>query len=708
MRYKAVINMQNPNALIAMAQVSANANNPYTIFCEYIKYCIFTNATDTMTLPGIREAVGKEFGLYMPHNIVLRCLSLIEREGLLTSERHQFTRKGSFDIESFDTNRTEFRRIENEILAELVKYVANYGKTWTVEYAREQLVRVLDKSGLAYDVFMRGQPKGDIDGHKTTSISDLNELLPDDEDVSVTDIDTQPLYKDDFFVGKFVAELLAGDTLQKEYLQKICAGLMICVGAYQVPDAEANSALPQINGTAFFFDTRLLLRFVGCANEAAVIATQELVKLIQDAGGLIYYYPHTLEEMLRAFDDAITNLTNKHAPCDEEMRLYAMRINNSADVLSVKKANLQSELAAARIFLRQLETYSENERLRFGFDRYDFEQYMRKNLPWDQRTIQNDAYSIWETHMRRGGNYREYCGTQDRLGVFVTNNPRLIAISLGYREERDGVSNINGWRPNCLPVITDMRLTCRLWSPAVHNERLSLLYLSANAVAAQRPTQRYFNTVRELALQLEKEVPQYSNICLTEYFDDKVTDAILKNTMGQEENLNIGTLATTIAELSEWKAKEEEARTQRAAAERDEVSGKYGAQTQAIIDGAVEEYRNKLGIWNTFLRLGIHLEAVITILFLGLTAGVGLLTESWHACWIVLGPVIMGIVELAASSRVVQKWIIRRLLPAAEKRFQKSIVGTLRKAELQYKDEIVAGAMEKSKLLVECREIIKK
>ena len=253
--------------------------------------------------------------------------------------------------------------------------------------------------------------------------------------------------------------------------------------------------------------------------------------------------------------------------------------------------------------------------------------------------------------------------------------------------------------------------TCRTRTYTLADGQLTLTvveHLDDEFQEVHNARYQYFNTVRELALQLEKEVPQYSNICLTEYFDDKVTDAILKNTMGQEENLNIGTLATTIAELSEWKAKEEEARTQRAAAERDEVSGKYGAQTQAIIDGAVEEYSNKLGIWNTFLRLGIHLEAVITILFLGLTAGVGLLTESWHACWIVLGPVIMGIVELAASSRVVQKWIIRRLLPAAEKRFQKSIVGTLRQAELQYKDEIVAGAMEKSKLLVECREIIKK
>ena len=71
-----VINMKNPNALIAMAQVAQNANNPYAAFCEYIKYCIFMNTEDTMHITEIREAVGREFGIYIPHNVLLKCLTL--------------------------------------------------------------------------------------------------------------------------------------------------------------------------------------------------------------------------------------------------------------------------------------------------------------------------------------------------------------------------------------------------------------------------------------------------------------------------------------------------------------------------------------------------------------------------------------------------------------------------------------------------------
>ena len=72
-----VINLKNPNALIAMAFVSRNADNPYSVFCEYIKYCIFANTANVMSITDIRTAVSEEFGLYLPYNIIAKCLSTI-------------------------------------------------------------------------------------------------------------------------------------------------------------------------------------------------------------------------------------------------------------------------------------------------------------------------------------------------------------------------------------------------------------------------------------------------------------------------------------------------------------------------------------------------------------------------------------------------------------------------------------------------------
>ena len=149
------------------------------------------------------------------------------------------------------------------------------------------LIKVLDRNGLAYDIFMH-EKSYDDKLRPVVSDAELDELLPDEEAIE-SDEDGQPLFTDNYFVGKFIEEILAGDTIKKDYLRKICEGLMLCVGTYQIPSADTTATVPQISGTAFFFDTKLLLRYIGCAGEAAVAAAQELVELIQNAGGKIYY-----------------------------------------------------------------------------------------------------------------------------------------------------------------------------------------------------------------------------------------------------------------------------------------------------------------------------------------------------------------------------------------------------------------------------------
>ena len=492
MQFTVVINMRNPNALIAMAQVAQNANNPYEAFCEYIKYCVFSNVSSIMTLSEIRTAVGKEFGLYIPHNVLMKCLSYIQDEGVITFDTHQIKRAGPFDTEAFDRDREAYRATELAIIQAMMQYASKYNREWTAEHTRELLIKALDRNGLAYDIFLHEGSSTNGAHQPTINEREMAEMLPDDEEIEPDDIATQPLFTDEYFVGKFIEETLAGDTVQKDYLLKICEGLMLCVGTYQLPSTDTNGRAPQINGTKFFFDTKLLLRFLGCASEAAVSAAAELVALIQNAGGRIYYYPQTLQEMERAFENAAKSLSYGYPPTDDEMRLYAIRIQNNPAIITAKKASLTSELANANIHLAPHETFTDNERIRFGFDRGDLQQYMRSNLPWDPQVIDNDALAIWETHMRRQGNYSEYCGTGAQLPVFVTTNSRLIGIALKFREDRSGTTALYGWKQNRLPVITDIRLTCRLWSPADHSERMSLLYLTANAVAAKRPTIRSF------------------------------------------------------------------------------------------------------------------------------------------------------------------------------------------------------------------------
>lgn len=697
--------MRNPNALIAMAQVAQNANNPYEAFCEYIKYCVFSNVSSIMTLSEIRTAVGKEFGLYIPHNVLMKCLSYIQDEGVITFDIHQIKRIGSFDTEAFDRDRETYRATESAIIQALMQYASKYSREWTIEHTRELLIKALDRNGLAYDIFLHEGSSTNGAHQPTINECEMAEMLPDDEEIELDDIATQPLFTDEYFVGKFIEETLAGDTVQKDYLMKICEGLMLCVGTYQLPSTDTNGRAPQINGTKFFFDTKLLLRFLGCASEAAVSAAAELVALIQNAGGRIYYYPQTLQEMERAFENAAKSLSYGYPPADDEMRLYAIRIKNNPAIITAKKASLTSELANANIHLAPHETFTDNERIRFGFDQGDLQQYMRSNLPWDPQVIDNDALAIWETHMRRQGNYSEYCGTGVQLPVFVTTNSRLIGIALKFREDRSGTTALYGWKQNRLPVITDIRLTCRLWSPADHGERMSLLYLTANAVAAKRPTKRYLSSIREFAIQLGKQAPEYSEICLPAYFDDVVTDTILKHTMGEEEKLDINSFATSIAELSEWKAKEQEEITNQVIAERDGVSDELKNQTQSIIDGAVESGRKLLGWRKPALWLIVKWPVTVTVIFSAITAGISLIIGNWHPMWAIALPTVLKIIETCSASNFVGKPLAKWLLPKIDESISKSISKELRKAERPHEDTIIRQIKEQTELWDECKKI---
>ena len=697
MIFKAVIDMNNANALIAMAQVSQNANNPFYSFCEYIKYCVSCNTSSRMHINAIRDAVGKEFGIYLPQNIVLKCISILENEKMLKRSEYQIIRIGKFDTAAFDSERARYQETETKMIRSLISYVSTYGKAWDEEYAREQLIAVLDRTGLAYDVFFQ-IPENDEQCEERRTFDRFYETLSDEEEIELDD-NCQPIFTDSFYVGKFVKEVLENESIEKTYLNRICEGLMICAGAFQIPSASATiSDNQRIKGTTFYFDTRLLLRFVGCAGEAAVQSARELVQMIQGHGGTICYYPQTLEEMNSAFEVAIRCLSNGYPPRDNEMRLFSNSVNRDVSVIAAKKAGLVAELSKNKIFKRDLESFSDADKLRFGFDEEDLRQYMQKNLNWELKSIENDALSIWETHMLRQGKYTDYCGTNDRLPVFVTTNMKLIKIALKYREERSNDLAINRWRSNRLPVITDMRLTCRLWSPSQEGDRLSLLYLTANAVAAQRPTKRYINKIRELAIMLKKQVPEYSEINLAEFFDDRVTDSVLQSTRGEEKNLDIGTLASTLDELSEFQKIEEEKRTAEAKCERDRIKEKYDTQQQSIIDGAVVANKNKLGVLAVVIMALLGWPVLISVLFAGMAALLLQVIGNCNIFWITVIPLLVKLIEMIFTSPFVTRAILKWFQPKLEESLEKRIEKKLRVAEMPYKEIIIQRTKEDTSL----------
>lgn len=73
--------MKNNNALISMAIVSQNANDPFYVFSEYIKYCIFSYADNMLTISKLKELIENEFDIIIPNHIIIHCLKTVVNEG---------------------------------------------------------------------------------------------------------------------------------------------------------------------------------------------------------------------------------------------------------------------------------------------------------------------------------------------------------------------------------------------------------------------------------------------------------------------------------------------------------------------------------------------------------------------------------------------------------------------------------------------------
>nr|MBQ4457053.1 hypothetical protein [Clostridia bacterium] len=617
-------------------------------------------------------------------------------------ENHVIRRVGSFDVPAFEQARASFRDTETALITELIDYVKKYGKDWSEEYAREQLVSILSRDSLAYDVFFQDYSSVQ---NKTSDSKALDDEYAEDSD---GDEDSQPMFPDITYAGKFITDTISTDSPTRDYLVKICEGLMVCVGTYQLPSNGNGPTIPFIKGTSFFFDTRLLLRYLGCSGDAATESAQELVSLIQNNGGAIYYYPHTFQEMYDALDYAKRQLDRGDLPYDSEMFLYSKIVKHNPMVFAAKRDNLKQELAKAHIYRRDLQDYSEKDKLRFGFSLDDLKSFMEENTSWDRIAVSNDACSIWETHMSRAGNYQFYFGTADRLNVFVTTNSRLISLALGYKDARQANPALANWKPNRLPVITDGRLTCRLWTPATENEKLPIMRLAANAVAAQQPTRRYYEKVKALALQLKEQVPEYSQIALSEFFDDELSDAILRKTEGNEAAFDLGTLASSVSELVELKTRDQEQQVDAVKAERDFFSGELDRHKQSVVDGAVDQWKNKMGLCGFWLEAILNWSFFAAPIIAVLTTIIGSLINNKNIWWISGAIIILTLAERFSSTRFIARRLLTKALPISKEKYRKKILKNLRPIEHRYEEEILERIFDETALLQKCAIIVKK
>ena len=185
-----------------------------------------------------------------------------------------------------------------------------------------------------------------------------------------------------------------------------------------------------------------------------------------------------------------------------------------------------------------------------------------------------------------------------------------------------------------------------------------------------------------------------------------MTDSILEHKKGEEDRLDIGTFATSIAELSEWKAKEQEEIKNQVQTERDNKIAELNQQTDSIITGAVESNKDRLGHVRLILRMILWWPVLVALLFAGIGSALSWIIGSWGFVWITLLPIVIKGFEMFFASDFLEKAMLKKYMPKAEAEFDKRIERNLRPAEQPYKETIIQQVKKETPLWMKCQSLV--
>ena len=176
--------------------------------------------------------------------------------------------------------------------------------------------------------------------------------------------------------------------------------------------------------------------------------------------------------------------------------------------------------------------------------------------------------------------------------------------------------------------------------------------------------------------------------------------------MGIDINRNLGLFASSLSELSEWKARDQEEITNQIRIERDEVVTELNHQTQRIIQGAVDSNKNRLGFIGVILRMILWWPVIISLLFAGVGSVLSWAIGNWSLVWIALLPIALKGLEVLFASKLVEKAMLKWYIPRAEICFDKRIEQNLRQAEQPHKDSILCRVKEETALWMKCKSLL--
>ncbi len=674
------IDMQNENALIALSYIG-ETENPLQVFCNYVIICLIKSTNKSLRYDELAIEIEKISGLKMSPYMLKMCCNILKKEGKILKLQNGAGYKlldKSFNIVDFELKAALFQEKEKAVINDIISYVKEYNVNWEYENARSYLTDFLLYQGNAIKIFANN---------------------------SVKDIKAEKNIPTNWYIGKYITNLMNNPNDLTSYLIDIINGLMIYIGVYEAQDYQQNYA-QKFNGTKFFFDTKLMLRLMGYSWKLETASVKELYELIKLYNGSVYVFEHTIGEIEYALGNAVDCIKNKNIILDFELRTGVELKNFNEFDLDIDRKSVRRIIEEElKIKVHPDIDWGETKNQIYNLDREYIINYISQRHPhWKHRAIDNDVDIINYINILRKGNYTCKYGGTKRLPVFITSNTLLVYDIKSYIEDNgENDKKIADWNSHALPVITDSMLMCRLWVPKSNLlSSLPTLTLARNAYAAQQTDTYFFEKLRETAIQL-KNKHKVDLINVSTIMKDKLEEIVIRNISGNIDELTEDILASSADELIKLETMNLKSDNQRLKKENLNQLSIIEKNNKILVESVAQRYKNKLGMGKILIYIAKYYWIIATIVFgilsLLLSFFKGFKTLPYCSIIYFFFFILLKVSERIFNKSDLSNYFISKAVKLVWKKYSAKIENGLLDSEKELKNEILSACIRNDSLL---------
>lgn len=527
--------IMNDNAIAALVFLK-ETENPYDIFCRYISYCLDYNKVTTYEV--LDERIKSQFGLNLPFSLCVRCMEILKSTGKVEIIRDSHIVKG-YKLLSIDFDKDKLlekinyaKKKELALINDMIAFVKlEYEQVWSVQVARKNLIGFFNYNDSAMHIFLN-------DGISLSeeNVSDnVDEMAEDSNSVNDLKIVQQYFHYIQLQQNEFSA-----------YFKDIVHGLMLINGISYSEHFNDNGS-SGLQGVCFYFDTKLILRYLKFTTDIYYEAVMELVNLITNV------YNGKLCIFRRTYDEVKNVLMSVHKQAksdsikDLEMAIFYYENKEARPyLLDEFKWCSNDEVLSKQLFeegefeLVEDINWEDSTQWTNNLDYRELREFIHRLKPnWNLTSIDLDVDSFIQMNMIRNGDYSVTYGGKNHLPVFVTTNHALISCVRRYvrtkRREDDDTFGFN----NTFSFISDRQLMCELWLPQFKNNNNASQILQSLMVDTILPFDNMaYNYIRDKIDKIKKTEKKHIHFNINRERQDKLSKLILKKDVNDIDNMD--------------------------------------------------------------------------------------------------------------------------------------------------------------------------